>query len=43
MIELLLKNGADVHIKDEKGLSPLDYANKENNPRVLALLKRYGT
>jgi ankyrin repeat protein len=36
---LLLKNGADVSLVDERNLSPLDYAIDEKNNQIINLLK----
>ncbi|WP_353477733.1 ankyrin repeat domain-containing protein [Wolbachia pipientis] len=37
--KLLLKQGANVHIKNEKGLTPLDLATQQNNKSIAQFLK----
>ena len=39
-IQLLLKNGASTTIKDEKGLTPIDYAQKYNHQEAVLLLQQ---
>ena len=40
--ELLLKQGASVSIKDQKGKSPLAYARESSDPELIQLLLRHG-
>lgn len=42
-IELLLKNGADPHLKDKLGQSPLDIAKKHNNKELISLFSPQNT
>ncbi|MBM9548307.1 ankyrin repeat domain-containing protein [Leptospira sp. 201903074] len=40
LIKLLLEAGADPQTKDQWGKSAIEFAEKQNNPKVLGLLKR---
>jgi len=42
MIRTLIEEGVDLNIKDEKGWTPLDYANKRNRAEIRALLLEHG-
>jgi len=41
LLSLLLSHGFDHSIKDEKGLTPVDYAAVQNNGRMLSIFKQY--
>jgi ankyrin repeat protein len=40
IVEALLANGADVRYRDDRGVTPLDVAQKKGNPRIVELLKK---
>jgi ankyrin repeat protein len=40
-VELLLLNGADVHLKDNDGLTALDWAIRMRKPSVEAVLRAH--
>ena len=40
MIEVLLKSGADVNIKNKKNETPLSIAQKERNPYIIELFNQ---
>ena len=42
IVDCLLKHGADVHVKDIWGITLIDYAFSEENPRLLALALHHG-
>jgi hypothetical protein len=42
VIKMLLEGGADPNIKTEHGFTPLSMATQMENPKIIALLKRYG-
>jgi ankyrin repeat protein len=39
MIELLIKNGANIHVKDRSGMSAIDYAAKTGQSNVVKFLE----
>jgi ankyrin repeat protein len=41
-VELLLENGAEVHIRDDEGKTPLSVAVEEGPLRVREILRHYG-
>ena len=41
VVELLLPNGADVHLKDNKGRTALDMAIRYKHPAVKAVLRAH--
>ncbi|MFD1861417.1 tetratricopeptide repeat protein [Planococcus chinensis] len=43
VIRLLLEGGADIHIKDRQGLSPLEHARLLGQQRIVGLLENMGT
>lgn len=42
LVRTLISKGVDLSIKDEKGWTPLDYANKRNRSEIRALLLEHG-
>lgn len=42
IVEILIKNGADVNAKDGEGHTPLDIAEKNHFPEMAALLRSHG-
>ena len=41
LVKLLLENGADVNAKDDDGVTPLDYAKKNNQIEVIEILSNW--
>lgn len=41
ILNLLLRNGGDINIKDDENKIPMDYAETENHTEVINLLKKY--
>ncbi|KAH6883536.1 ankyrin repeat-containing domain protein, partial [Thelonectria olida] len=42
IIQLLLKNGADINMKDEKGRTPISYAAENGREAIAQLLLKNG-
>jgi len=43
LVKYLLKNGADIHLKNYRGVTVLDVAKKtKNNPEMIKLIKDFG-
>ena len=42
IVKALLDEGADVTVKDAHNQTPLMWAEKNNHPEIVELLKRYG-
>ena len=42
IVELLIKNGADVNLRDEDGYTALYYATRANHKEVMAFLQEHG-
>jgi ankyrin repeat protein len=41
-VKVLIDNGADVNLRNDKGVSPLQAARKKNDPKVIELLEKAG-
>ena len=39
-VRALIENGADVNLKDKKGMSPLQWATLRGNHEIIAILKK---
>jgi ankyrin repeat protein len=42
LVELLLRNGADVNVVAGNGMTPVDVAEMAEAPDIVELLRRYG-
>jgi ankyrin repeat protein len=41
-VRMLIENGADVHLRNDKGVSLLQAARTKNDPKAIELLKKAG-